>query len=74
MPFPHAASLSNCIYLEDEKYEVEGLRIYGSPWQPRFCGWAFNLDRGEPLRQQWLKIPEGIDAQILKSPLWSAFI
>jgi len=22
---------------------VEGVKIYGSPWQPWFGGWAFNL-------------------------------
>ena len=37
----------NCIYLEDQEVTVEGLRIYGSPWQPEFCDWAFNLPRGE---------------------------
>ena len=26
-------------------------KIYGSPWQPEFCDWAFNLPRGEPLAQ-----------------------
>jgi hypothetical protein len=39
------ASLKNCTYLEDELVEVEGIRIYGSPWQPEFCDWAFNLPR-----------------------------
>jgi hypothetical protein len=37
-------------YIQDELIEVEGLRIYGSPWQPEFCGWAFNLPRGEACR------------------------
>ena len=39
------ASLQNCTYLEDELVEIEGIRIYGSPWQPEFCDWAFNLPR-----------------------------
>jgi hypothetical protein len=37
-------------YIQDELIEVEGLRIYGSPWQPEFGGWAFNLPRGEACR------------------------
>ena len=53
----------NIIYLQDQAVEVEGLKFYGSPWQPRFYNWAFNLDRGVPLRQVWDRVPE--DTQVL---------
>lgn len=56
------------IYLEDSETTVEGLRIYGSPWQPTFYDWAFNLDRGEPLKQKWDLIPEGLDFLITHGP------
>ena len=39
--------LTNCIYLQDSSVEIYGLKIYGTPWQPEFCGWAFNLPRGQ---------------------------
>src|SRR3990170_753532 len=26
----------NIIYLQDSSVEIEGLKFYGSPWQPRF--------------------------------------
>jgi len=55
-------------YLEDSVTEVEGLRIYGSPWSPRFLVWAFNLDRGEPIRRKWNLIPEGIDILVTHGP------
>ncbi|HNC99840.1 MAG TPA: metallophosphoesterase, partial [Myxococcota bacterium] len=42
--------------------------IWGSPWQPRFFDWAFNLDRGEPLRRVWQKIPDGIDILVTHGP------
>ena len=32
------------IYLEDSGVEIEGLKFWGSPWQPEFCNWAFNVD------------------------------
>lgn len=42
-PVEVRAALRHCVYLEDEPVVVEGYRIYGSPWQPEFCDWAFNL-------------------------------
>jgi predicted phosphodiesterase len=29
-------------YLQDNYCIYEGLKIYGTPWQPPFCDWAFN--------------------------------
>src|SRR5947209_8205178 len=48
-------------YLEDSRAEIEGLSIYGSPWQPEFLKWAFNLPRGARLREKWRRIPSDID-------------
>lgn len=56
------------IYLEDNMVEVEGLKIYGSPWQPEFMRWAFNLPRGHRLREKWNKIPNGIDILVTHTP------
>jgi Icc-related predicted phosphoesterase len=55
--------ITNAIYLEDESVEVEGVKIYGSPWQPWFGGWAFNLQRGPEIAAKWKLIPD--DTQIL---------
>lgn len=56
------------IYLQDEQVEVDGLKIYGSPWQPEFCEWAFNLVRGWPLRKKWEAVPAGIDILVTHGP------
>lgn len=56
------------IYLEDSGVTIEGLKIYGSPWQPTFLDWAFNLDRGEAIREKWDLIPEGLDILITHGP------
>lgn len=56
------------IYLEDDLVEIEGLKIYGSPWQPEFCNWAFNLPRGHRLREKWNKIPTGVDILVTHGP------
>ena len=49
------------IYLQDEAVTIEGIKIYGSPWQPTFQDWAFNLDRGEEIKQKWDLIPSDVD-------------
>lgn len=56
------------IYLQDSSAEIEGLKIYGSPWQPRFFDWAFNLMRGPELAAKWAKIPDDIDILITHGP------
>lgn len=56
------------IYLQDSQVEIEGLKIYGSPWQPEFCEWAFNLPRGHQLRKKWEAVPAGIDILVTHGP------
>jgi hypothetical protein len=48
--------------------ELDGVKIYGSPWQPEFYNWAFNLPRGEKLAEKWSKIPEGLDILVTHGP------
>ncbi len=60
--------LDGLTYLEDDSCDCEGLKIYGSPWQPWFHDWAFNLRRGEPLRKVWAKIPNDADIVVTHGP------
>jgi predicted phosphodiesterase len=67
-------------YLEDEDlvlyfdgpngdYPEDNVRIYGSPWQPEFYNWAFNLPRnGEELKAKWDAIPDNTDILITHGP------
>ena len=57
-------------YLRDREVELDGLRIYGSPWQPEFFSWAFNLPRGEISARKWAEIPTGVDVLITHGPPW----
>lgn len=59
---------SNVIYLESSEVEVMGLRIYGSPFQPAFLEWAFNLPRGPRLRDEWARIPDKVDVLVTHGP------
>ncbi|CAK8694897.1 metallophosphoesterase MPPED2-like [Clavelina lepadiformis] len=61
--------LSNCVYLQDAEVSVNGIRIYGCPWNPEFGGWGFNTKRGEDLLSKWNKIPgDGIDILMTHCP------
>jgi len=56
-------------YLEDAGVEIDGVKFWGSPWQPWFMSWAFNLPRGgESLRHVWNLIPIDTDVLITHGP------
>ena len=57
----------NIHYLQDEMVEIEGIKIYGTPFQPEFCDWAFNRTEKE-LEPIFEKIPEGLDVLISHGP------
>jgi hypothetical protein len=60
--------LQHCTYLEDSSTVIEGISIYGSPWQPWFYDWAFNLQRGPEIRRKWEAIPANVDILITHGP------
>jgi hypothetical protein len=55
-------------YLQDSGCEVLGLNIWGSPWQPEFCDWAFNCERGAYIRKYWDLIPDKTDILVTHGP------
>lgn len=60
-------------YLQDdllmvgEDYE-KMVKIWGSPWQPKFHNWAFNLPRGEKIMEMWNLIPNDVDILVTHGP------
>ncbi len=70
------------IYLQDDDLVLYGdgpngdmpennIRIYGSPWQPEFYSWAFNLPRnGIELAAKWEAIPDNTDILITHGPTY----
>jgi Icc-related predicted phosphoesterase len=60
--------LKHGMYLEDAGIDIYGVKFWGSPWQPEFFGWAFNLPRGQKLADVWSKIPDDTDVLITHSP------
>ena len=63
----HKELLTNCTYLEDAGTVVEGYKIWGTPYQPLFHGWAFN--RGDAQRRElFSQIPDGTDIVMCHGP------
>lgn len=65
----------NVIYLHDSELVIENpefsrpIKFYGSPWQPEFYNWAFNLPRsGTELELKWADIPNDTDVLITHTP------
>lgn len=57
------------VYLQDAGVTIEGVRFWGSPWQPFFNNWAFNLERGcADLAAKWASIPDDVQVLITHGP------
>ena len=60
-PFEHA------VYLQDQRYEYEGIVFYGAPWTPKLSSHAFFGD--DPfLQQKWSLIPDDTNVLITHTP------
>ena len=58
----------NIIYLEHESVEIEGIKIFGSPYTPEFStGWSFNVPR-KNLKSYWDEVPDNTDILITHGP------
>ena len=59
---------ANVHYLEDSEVVIGSLKFYGTPWQPEFFNWAFNLPRGKELADKWAMIPNDTNILITHGP------
>jgi hypothetical protein len=63
-------------YIQDETITIQdgdgpSINIYGSPWQPEFYNWAFNLPtKGPELFSKWEAIPETTDILVTHGPAY----
>ena len=60
--------LAGCTYLQDQAITLDGITFYGSPWQPWFHDWAFNLRPGVEIAAKWELIPAGVDVMVTHGP------
>ena len=59
--------LQNCIYLEHSSVTIEGIKIFGTPYQPIFYDWAWNRTDKE-LAKYYADIPNDSDIVITHNP------
>lgn len=57
-------------YLQDSWTVIDDKVFYGSPWQPEFCNWAFNVRRGAAIAKKWALIPDKVDVLITHGPVY----
>ena len=68
--YPKVTYLQDNLEVIGVDYE-SGVKIYGSPWQPEFYNWAFNLPRmGDELKEKWNDVSANTDILITHGPAW----
>lgn len=55
-------------YLLNSGTEIEGLKIWGSPFTPTFQKWYFMKDRGPSIRKVWESMPGDLDILVTHGP------
>lgn len=67
---PHLVPKMPWTYLQDSECTYKGWKIYGTPWQPRFYDWAFNMDEPD-LKERWKLISDDTDILVTHGPPYS---
>ncbi|MEE9581171.1 MAG: metallophosphatase domain-containing protein [Nitrosomonadaceae bacterium] len=62
------AIITNGKCIIHDTIEIDGYKIFMSPYTPRFCDWAFNVDRGPGLAKLWDDIPKDTDVLVTHGP------
>lgn len=57
------------IYLCDSECIIEGIKFYGTPYVPEFCGWSF-MEYEYQLEKRYAKILRDTDVLITHGPAW----
>ena len=60
--------LTNADCLHDSSTIVDGVKFHGSPFQPWFHDFAFNLPRGPKLAEVWRRVPKNTDVLVTHCP------
>jgi Icc-related predicted phosphoesterase len=68
--YPNVTYLQDDLEVIGEVYQ-DSVKVWGSPWQPEFNNWAFNLPRNsEVLNEKWNQILHNMDIVVTHGPAW----
>lgn len=56
---------ADSVYLAEGSVDVQGLKVFGTPWSTEFNGWAFGAKLGEECRKHWARIPRDTDILVV---------
>lgn len=62
----------NVHYLQDTEITILGVRIYGTPWTPTFCNWAFMHNEDVLDNNIYSRIPTGLDILLSHGPMYGS--
>ncbi|CAF1161727.1 unnamed protein product [Didymodactylos carnosus] len=67
--------LSNLVYLQDSSVDIDGVKIYGSPWRPKrgyvYRAEAFGYDASRIQIDKWSHLPSDVDILMTHGPPYS---
>lgn len=49
---------------------IDGVKFHGSAITPEFYDWAWNVPRGQPIADEWAKIPDDTNVLITHGPVY----
>jgi len=68
-PVENRKLMKNVKILYNESITLDcGIKIWGSPYSPEFCGWAFSLKTDEDSKEMWKTIPDDVDILMTHGP------
>lgn len=67
---PKLAKSLPWIYLKDSAVELEGIKIWGSPYTPQYGNWAF-MREDNALGHVFMQIPNNLDILLVHGPAYS---
>lgn len=55
-------------YLDHSSININGFEVFGSAYTPFFFDWAYNVQRGEPIKKLWAQIPDNTNILVTHGP------
>lgn len=66
----HKSIATNYNLLIHDAVDIAGIKFFFSAYQPTFFNWAYNLDRGQAIKQKWDEIPNNTNVLITHGPTY----